>query len=80
MEEDPHLLRPFWEVGLDGTGEVVGVGDSGVDTEHCFFYDPDVEVEPTSNDANGVPRFLSSEARKPHRLLESYYMWADAVD
>ena len=49
------MLRPFWKVGLDGTGEVVGVGDTGLDTNSCFFYDPNVDVEQTSNDASGIP-------------------------
>ena len=55
MEEDPHLLRPFWEVRLNSTGEVVGVGDSGVDTEHYFFYDPKVDVELTLYHTNSTP-------------------------
>ena len=38
-------LRPFWAAGLNGTGEVVGVGDTGLDVNSCFFYDPEVEVK-----------------------------------
>ena len=55
VEKDAEVLRPFWEVGLDGTGEVVGVGDTGVDTESCYFYDPNVDIEPTSRDVHGIP-------------------------
>lgn len=36
--------RPFWEMGLDGTGELVGVGDTGLDVKSCFFWDPDHSV------------------------------------
>jgi len=28
---------PIWDMGLHGEGEVIGVGDSGLDTGHCFF-------------------------------------------
>ena len=73
-------LRPFRAAGLDGSGEVVGVGDSGIDVNSCFFYDPRVKVKPNSKGLNGVAQFLSSEARKPHRNIESYYMLGDDVD
>ena len=33
---------PLWDLGLNGSGQVVGVADTGVDDESCFFYD---EVE-----------------------------------
>ena len=28
---------PIWDMGLHGEGEIIGVGDSGLDTGHCFF-------------------------------------------
>lgn len=36
--DDPMAAsnRPFWDAGLDGEGEVVGVGDTGLDLDHCF--------------------------------------------
>eukprot|EP01025_Chloroclados_australasicus_P006555 TRINITY_DN12102_c1_g1_i6.p1 TRINITY_DN12102_c1_g1~~TRINITY_DN12102_c1_g1_i6.p1 ORF type:complete len:1536 (+),score=207.86 TRINITY_DN12102_c1_g1_i6:163-4770(+) len=34
--------RPFWEAGLTGAGQTVGVGDTGLDYDSCFFRDPDV--------------------------------------
>jgi subtilisin family serine protease len=33
---------PLWDLGINGSGQVVGVADTGVDDESCFFYD---EVE-----------------------------------
>lgn len=30
---------PLWQNGVDGTGQIIGVMDSGVDPHHCFFYD-----------------------------------------
>uniref|UniRef100_A0A7S0J3W4 WW domain-containing protein n=1 Tax=Calcidiscus leptoporus TaxID=127549 RepID=A0A7S0J3W4_9EUKA len=28
---------PIWDMGIHGEGEIIGVGDSGLDTGHCFF-------------------------------------------
>jgi hypothetical protein len=30
---------PLWAAGLHGEGQVVGMGDSGVDTDSCYFRD-----------------------------------------
>ncbi|HPQ38795.1 MAG TPA: S8 family serine peptidase [bacterium] len=30
---------PLWSNGLTGSGQIIGVMDSGVDPDHCFFYD-----------------------------------------
>ncbi|KAK3278828.1 hypothetical protein CYMTET_13261, partial [Cymbomonas tetramitiformis] len=32
--------RALWEAGLAGSGEVVGLGDSGADLTSCYLYDP----------------------------------------
>lgn len=32
-------LHPFWRAGIDGTGQIVGSGDTGVDMNSCFFRD-----------------------------------------
>jgi hypothetical protein len=31
--------RPWFDAGLDGTGQIVDVSDSGLDTNHCSFWD-----------------------------------------
>lgn len=31
--------RPFFEEGVDGTGQTVSVSDSGLDTDNCYFWD-----------------------------------------
>ena len=31
--------RPFFDVGLDGTGQIVAVANGGLDRENCYFYD-----------------------------------------
>jgi hypothetical protein len=30
---------PLWDLGLTGKGEVIGVSDTGLDDEGCYFYD-----------------------------------------
>eukprot|EP00286_Rhodomonas_abbreviata_P000935 CAMPEP_0181288558 /NCGR_PEP_ID=MMETSP1101-20121128/398_1 /TAXON_ID=46948 /ORGANISM="Rhodomonas abbreviata, Strain Caron Lab Isolate" /LENGTH=1599 /DNA_ID=CAMNT_0023392691 /DNA_START=371 /DNA_END=5171 /DNA_ORIENTATION=- len=45
--DGPVLTRQMpglWKRGLRGQGEIVGVGDTGLDMENCFFHDPDVEA------------------------------------
>ncbi|KAK3276892.1 hypothetical protein CYMTET_15065 [Cymbomonas tetramitiformis] len=37
--EDWAVSRPFWAAGLQGTGQIVGCGDTGVDMDSCFFRD-----------------------------------------
>jgi subtilisin family serine protease len=33
-------VTPLSDHNITGTGEVVGVSDTGIDMKHCFFYDP----------------------------------------
>jgi hypothetical protein len=30
---------PIWDMGINGTGQIVGIADSGLDTASCFFSD-----------------------------------------
>jgi len=32
--------QPLWEAGIDGSGQIVGVSDSGADLDTCYLYDP----------------------------------------
>lgn len=32
---------PFYDAGIDGTGQTVGVGDTGLDEYSCYFFDDD---------------------------------------
>ena len=34
-------LYPYLQAGLDGTGQVIGIGDSGLDERSCFFNEGD---------------------------------------
>lgn len=58
----------LWSKGLDGDGEVIGVGDTGIDYNHCAFYD-----------ANGTVPFNKVDM-KSHRKIASYWTHADNKD
>lgn len=36
-----EALYPYLQAGLDGTGQVIGIGDSGLDERSCFFNEGD---------------------------------------
>ena len=45
VEHGQMSAHPFWEVGLDGTGVVLAVADSGLDADHaCFRNATDVDA------------------------------------
>jgi len=61
-------LNPFWAAGITGKGQVVGIGDSGLDTKHCSFTDP--------NDA--LPRTQNAKVDSTtHRKVSQYFSYAD---
>ena len=35
------VFTPFNRMGLQGSGQVVGVSDTGLNLDSCFFFDPD---------------------------------------
>ncbi len=59
-------LRPFWQAGLDGAGQVVGVVDSGMDLDSCFLWDPGPSVRRSFRTATAGDRsaVLVSAARR----------------
>ena len=54
--------KPLYDVGLDGTGQVVGVADSGIDVDNCYFYDSIQSTPKTS--IGSVTGPVNSRARK----------------
>jgi subtilisin family serine protease len=57
---------PLWEHGVDGTGQIIGVMDSGVDPHHCYFYDED----------EGLP---GSTVNYNHRKIVAYRTYGGNV-
>lgn len=35
---------PVYDYGIYGDNQLIGIGDTGIDYDNCFFYDPDVEL------------------------------------
>eukprot|EP00762_Andalucia_godoyi_P005411 ANDGO_08422.mRNA.1 Serine protease/ABC transporter B family protein tagC len=70
--EDGQLWNPdvryFSDVlGVDGTGEILGCADTGIDFDHCFFYDPDHSVQ-------------LNKFNPAHRKIVQYIPFGDAMD
>lgn len=53
--------------GLDGSGQIIGCADSGIDYDSCFFSDPNVPV--TTCMGNGI---VPGCANMNHRKIVSY--------
>mmetsp|Transcript_31546 Transcript_31546/g.89554 ORF Transcript_31546/g.89554 Transcript_31546/m.89554 type:complete len:1752 (-) Transcript_31546:144-5399(-) len=70
-------IRPLWAAGLNGTGQIIGCGDSGIDVKSCYFYDPSVEVLPGSELDSGGKMYFSSTS---HRKVAYYRFFGDGVD
>ena len=64
----PPLLS-LWAAGVDGRGQIVGVGDTGADMDSCYLRDPRVDFLSNVHVVGGYPVFTS----KLHRKLASYY-------
>lgn len=58
--------HPFWDMGLDGQGQIVGVGDTGLDVKSCFFWDPDHDVGYEHKKVIGYRGFADYEDTSGH--------------
>ncbi|KXZ46202.1 hypothetical protein GPECTOR_46g271 [Gonium pectorale] len=68
--------RPYRAAGLDGSGEVVGLGDTGIDLDSCYFADPRVNATSYRTLLTGYPpRYRPTD----HRKIAQYYMVPGAV-
>ena len=43
-------FRPFFDVGLDGSNQIVAIADGGLDIDNCYFHDS-TQTESNYNDA-----------------------------
>ncbi|KAG2387663.1 hypothetical protein C9374_001257 [Naegleria lovaniensis] len=65
--------KPIWGMGLTGSGQVIGVGDTGVDYYHCFFYD-DKSKPPFQRNLRDSVQNVN------HRKFASFWTYMDALD
>jgi len=40
LQSGESLSFPFYEIGINGTGQVIGISDTGIDDRSCYFSDP----------------------------------------
>jgi hypothetical protein len=59
---------PLWDLGCNGSGEIIAIADSGVDTTSCYFHDP---AEPIA---------YYPQLNYRHRKIVSYQAHVDASD
>ncbi|MGB3975719.1 MAG: S8 family serine peptidase, partial [bacterium] len=57
---------PIWDKGVNGSNEIIGIMDSGVDPHHCFFYDASQSLPGTT------PNYS-------HRKIIAYRTYGDGV-
>jgi subtilisin family serine protease len=65
--------HPLWDRGINGAGQVIGVGDTGCDYYHCFFYDDKQPVPP-------ITRGLRESSTVQHRKFQAFWSYMDSVD
>ena len=75
INTDP-TYHPVWAAGITGQGMIIGIGDSGLDYNHCFFKDPEVDWNANIVVQGGVYTFLSTT----HRKIRMYRAYADFRD
>eukprot|EP00817_Percolomonadidae_sp_ATCC50343_P007723 CAMPEP_0117421372 /NCGR_PEP_ID=MMETSP0758-20121206/2486_1 /TAXON_ID=63605 /ORGANISM="Percolomonas cosmopolitus, Strain AE-1 (ATCC 50343)" /LENGTH=788 /DNA_ID=CAMNT_0005203475 /DNA_START=255 /DNA_END=2618 /DNA_ORIENTATION=+ len=64
----------LWKEGLNGEGEIIGIGDTGIDIYNCEFYDEKVNIRKL----NEVP--TEKLGKHEHRKIHSYFGVMDFKD
>ena len=68
------VLPALWQAGIKGAGQVVGVGDSGLDVDSCYFSDAGQALN-QAQFARGSVRDLPN-----HRKIAQYFAASDGED
>jgi len=78
--DESFELHPIWAAGIKGEGQIVGVGDSGVDVDSCYFYDPEASFEQGIK-MQVIPPFNTRVyENRNHRKIVFYQGTADLLD
>eukprot|EP00761_Pharyngomonas_kirbyi_P007435 gb/GECH01007445.1/.p1 GENE.gb/GECH01007445.1/~~gb/GECH01007445.1/.p1 ORF type:complete len:1035 (+),score=187.90 gb/GECH01007445.1/:1-3105(+) len=70
-----NYQSPIHQRDVTGKGEIVCVGDSGLDSRHCMFNDNETPVPYVSDDETMDDAVLSS-----HRKISAYWEFMDKYD
>lgn len=68
------VLPALWKAGITGKGQVVGVGDSGLDVDSCYFSDAGEPINQAQFQRGSVRDFPN------HRKLAQYFAQSDGED
>eukprot|EP00612_Vaucheria_litorea_P001755 CAMPEP_0171455352 /NCGR_PEP_ID=MMETSP0945-20130129/2283_1 /TAXON_ID=109269 /ORGANISM="Vaucheria litorea, Strain CCMP2940" /LENGTH=871 /DNA_ID=CAMNT_0011980579 /DNA_START=73 /DNA_END=2688 /DNA_ORIENTATION=+ len=69
---------PFWAAGLLGQNQVVGIGDSGLDSRHCFFRDENFDEADAIAKRQAAGGGLGARFDYPnHRKIAQYVAYTD---
>ena len=63
--------HPYADAGLNGTGQIVGVGDTGVDDRHCMFI---------NSDGSRVEKSTTPTTDYTNRKIVQYISYANGAD
>ncbi|CAM9359817.1 unnamed protein product, partial [Ectocarpus fasciculatus] len=63
--------HPYHTAGLNGTGQIIGVGDSGVDDRHCMFI---------NSDGSRVTKSTTPTTYPNNRKIIQYVSYKDGLD
>eukprot|EP00916_Digyalum_oweni_P013922 GHVL01022766.1.p1 GENE.GHVL01022766.1~~GHVL01022766.1.p1 ORF type:complete len:1243 (+),score=208.00 GHVL01022766.1:38-3766(+) len=74
------ILTVFEKHGLNGKGEVIGIGDSGVDWDHCDIQDENIPVTFVDGEPATTINAEDSFNFGKHRKLVAYWNLADSHD
>lgn len=72
-----HITQ--YDAGLDGTGQIVGMGDTGIDWYHCTFTDSSVAGPGSGPYTMDAMNYLYW-ANPAHRKIVYYRQVADNID
>eukprot|EP00817_Percolomonadidae_sp_ATCC50343_P002407 CAMPEP_0117428592 /NCGR_PEP_ID=MMETSP0758-20121206/8265_1 /TAXON_ID=63605 /ORGANISM="Percolomonas cosmopolitus, Strain AE-1 (ATCC 50343)" /LENGTH=791 /DNA_ID=CAMNT_0005215033 /DNA_START=40 /DNA_END=2412 /DNA_ORIENTATION=+ len=69
-------VQKMWKRGFTGKGEILGIGDTGINTKNCMFLDDQGRTDiPTVHRHN-----FKEKPTVEHSKIHSYYAYADSSD
>ncbi|KAL9647877.1 hypothetical protein ABK040_008150 [Willaertia magna] len=80
MESSIPNQLPFTNVGLTGRNQTVAISDSGLDYNHCFFYDEKVPVNFIHSERDLLKYISLNQNNNEHRKIKAYVSFMDKLD
>lgn len=69
----PYESNVIWKSGVTGKGEVVAVGDTGIDHDNCLFIDPDrqIPIDRIDHSHRKIVGYLRMEMSSDERIVRA---------